>query len=127
MATIRLLDENGVSGDYIDEVRADLNPDLKVSYFTYVLGTSNVGPGLRYQFGTAKGSAFIVASEKHTPGAQYRVEITGKWKDVIRVRERFEEEFGFRNLTPKFFNLPDLADTMSRIRWMLNWFRTGNK
>lgn len=127
MTTIKLILPGGAIGDEIKPMQ--LKPDTLVSYYEYFKGVSgNKGSLIRdwhkTATGTAKNDGYVRES-----GYGYEIRVVGQWKDVQVVVERLQDALGATDITPRprYFGLPDLTDTFSRIKWLYRWMRYGLK
>lgn len=99
-----------------------IDPNQMVSYYDHLFGViRNLGPVVRYSYGSAKGDARFFGTS-----ASYEIRVVGKYKDVRVVINKFEDVFGAKDLNPKL-GLPDLPDWVARLKYLINWVKTGQK
>jgi len=114
-----------VDGKLGDVQLGDLQfkPEEMVSYYNHLMGVKkNLGPAVRFSYRSAKGTAHFMAN---VPGIGYEIRINGKYEDVQVVIKQFEDAFGATDLNPKL-GLPDnLKGPIERIKYLINWIKTG--
>ena len=121
MASFRKFEEGKLGFAQQDEL--SLKPDDQVSYYNHLMGCRhNFGPAIHCSHGDANGTAYFMAN---VPEFGYEIKITGKFKDVQVVIKILEDALGATDLNPKL-ELPDnLKAPLERIKYMINWIKTG--
>jgi hypothetical protein len=113
---------NGKLGDVYGSDE-QFKPEDMVSYYNHLMGVrKNLGPAVRFSYRSAKGTAYFMAN---VPGIGYEIRVNGEYKDVQVVIKKFEDSFGATDLNPKL-GLPDnLKAPIERIKYLINWIKTG--
>jgi hypothetical protein len=121
MASFRKIGDGKTAFDTVDETQLKL--DDMVSYYNHLMGIrKHSGPVVRFSYRTAKGTAYY---SPNVPGIGYEIRVNGMYKDVRVVIKKFENFFGATDLNPNL-GLPDnLKAPIERIKYLINWIKTG--